>query len=856
MGFYFANPLWFVLLAAAGAYLLLVARRSLVDAPRRQRVLTVVARAALVLLLVSALARPRVMGPAKELSVSVLLDLSASMQPEELERNVALARTVAARVRPDQLRVIGFARGAAALPDTLTDEDIARAVASLDREGTDLQGAVLAGLGALKPGTSGRLVILTDGLHTAATLSRAVERARAQQAPVVYFAPAERTKPEIAAAALSVPVGVRPGARFTCTARIESTIETEATLTLYRGGFLAGEREVTLQPGTNLFPFETAFVAGSGRFGRLRLDCVGREDTELRNNTALALVALAERPRVLVVEGREEDGRFLRDALQASDLAVDVRGPFGLPQSLEALASYDLVILGDVPSLRVGPREVANLESYVRNLGGGFVMLGGEQSVTYYGTGVEELLPVSFAGRRKIVDRTVAIVFAVDKSGSMGGQKIELAKSALVASMELVALTDRVGVVVFDQSPKVIMPLVRASRRSEVADQVSRIHASGGTNIYPALHEAYKMLAMATERYKHIILLSDGRSQKADYENLIDQMGRLRITLSTIGIGKGADRELLSQLARLGSGRSYYTDDPMNIPQIFKRETLQVARNAVVDEPFQPLSVRPSSILRGLDMASAPFLLGYVASEPKPAAEVLLASEHGDPVLARWQRGLGRTAFFASDAKNRWAAEWLTWPGYNTFWTQLARDIMRSGAMEHDLDVDLRLANDRLRIELTAIDESGHYAGDGRARATIVGPEGAASTVELKLTAPGLYGAETPARAVGVHNVAVTFTRGDKSVTVNRGVALQYPAEFTRMKPDADLLANLAEATGGWRADHVGDLFRPVQGAGRTYHELWPWLVAAALVVFLLDLLIRRLNFGVAGSPRIMGKSE
>ena len=85
--------------------------------------------------------------------------------------------------------------------------------------------------------------------------------------------------------------------------------------------------------------------------------------------------------------------------------------------------------------------------------------------------------------------------------------------------------------------------------------------------------------------------------------------------------------------------------------------------------------IRATHALREIDMESAPFLLGYVMTRPKPTSEVILATEKGDPLLAWWRYGLGMTAAFTSDAKSRWAAEWLTWPGYGKFWTQVVRQI-------------------------------------------------------------------------------------------------------------------------------------------------------------------------------------
>ena len=87
--------------------------------------------------------------------------------------------------------------------------------------------------------------------------------------------------------------------------------------------------------------------------------------------------------------------------------------------------------------------------------------------------------------------------------------------------------------------------------------------------------------------------------------------------------------------------------------------------------------VRPTQVLSEIRLDEAPFLLGYVVTRPKPTAEVILATESGDPLLAWWRYGLGMSVAFTSDAKARWAAEWLTWPQFGQFWAQVVRHALR-----------------------------------------------------------------------------------------------------------------------------------------------------------------------------------
>src|SRR5207302_7106155 len=113
------------------------------------------------------------------------------------------------------------------------------------------------------------------------------------------------------------------------------------------------------------------------------------------------------------------------------------------------------------------------------------------------------------------------------------------------------------------------------------------------------------------------------------------------------------------------------------VPQIFAKETVAASKSAINELPFNPQVVRPTQTLADLDFAAAPPLLGYVVTRAKPTSELVLASEAGDPLLTWWRYGLGMSVAFTSDAKSRWAAEWLSWPGYSKFWAQVVRHAMR-----------------------------------------------------------------------------------------------------------------------------------------------------------------------------------
>ena len=91
-----------------------------------------------------------------------------------------------------------------------------------------------------------------------------------------------------------------------------------------------------------------------------------------------------------------------------------------------------------------------------------------------------------------------------------------------------------------------------------------------------------------------------------------------RITVSTVAMGADSDTALLEEIAKTGQGRYYFADDPANVPQIFAKETVTASKSAIDEQPFVPQVVRASQALKEIDLDSAPFLLGYVMTRPKP----------------------------------------------------------------------------------------------------------------------------------------------------------------------------------------------------------------------------------------------
>ncbi len=148
-------------------------------------------------------------------------------------------------------------------------------------------------------------------------------------------------------------------------------------------------------------------------------------------------------------------------------------------------------------------------------------------------------------------------------------------------------------------------------------------------------------------------------------------------------------------------------------------------------------------------LTQSPLLLGYNATKPKPGAEILLATERGEPLLATWRYGLGQTAAFTSDAKARWASEWLTWPGYAKFWTQVARGLMRKGGPAA-FEVTQRELGDELDIRVDAVTPEGGFRNRLPITVHARRPDDSTQTVTATQDGPGSYRARVSLPPEGI----------------------------------------------------------------------------------------------------------
>jgi uncharacterized membrane protein len=687
------------------------------------------------------------------------------------------------------------------------------------------------------------VVLFTDGNETAGQAKAVIRKAQEQGVRIFAVPLSARGEGDAWLEAIEVPDVVRADEPVAARIRMHSRKEKDATVELLADGRLVERRNVHLQPGGSELQFDLRLPSRGLATLTAVLEAEGDEFPA--NDRQGRAVWVARAPQVLYVEGHPPSARYLNEALTAAGFAIVNRGARALPGAPQGLDPYDLVILSDVAAKDLSETQMRALRTYVRDGAGGLLFAGGENTYGeegYSDSPIEEILPVRF--RLKEKRKELALVIVLDKSYSMKGAKIELAKEAVKAALDLLEETHRFGVITFNWDPFVTLPLQSVSNKPRLVDEVSRIQASGQTNIFPALKSAHLQLAATDAKVRHAILLSDGKSYPNDYQTLVSRMAEEDITVSTVAVGEEADRELLANIGRWGKGRSYFVEDANRVPQIFIEETQLAVQTTLTEKPFQPTLRHRIEAFRGIDFTSAPKLRGYVATEAKEGAEVLLESDNESPILARWRYGLGKVAVFTSDVKNRWATDWLNWPGYGKLWSQLARETSRRDRAEETEFRVAREGNDAV-VTLESIDAQGNYRNDLAPTLMMRSSLGAPSEMVLRQEAPGLYRGRLP---LGPASESYTIELNSEELAADgweetgsrRALFHPYPDELRFYEPRIELLEALAVETGGKMAPEIDDLVHDYGETVPVPTPLRPWLTGLALLIYLFDVALRR----------------
>jgi Ca-activated chloride channel family protein len=861
MGIRFESPTWLLLLIpllAITVGLHLAARRRM---GARRRLVALVVRTALLSALVGALAGFQLVLPVDRLATVFVLDLSDSVGTSGRTAALEFVRASLQEMPDgDVAGIVAFGRDA--LVERLPEDvrDMARIRSTPVTGATDI-GAALRLASALFPDDAQkRIVLVTDGNDTTGRGLQEASIAGARGIQIETFLVGLAGRDEVLVERLSTPSTARLGEEVEAIAEIRSTVDQPATVRLYLNGAVVATQALDLTAGMTRVTFRV--TPSEPGFLRFRIVVEAALDTFSENNRADSNTIVKGEPRILVLAGDQAVASQLVGALEAEGQLVDQMVPEALPTDFADLVTYDSVVVVDVPRIRFSDRQLAALQVYVRDLGRGLVMIGGPESYGaggYTDTTLEATLPVDMGVRDRQKQPDVALVVVIDKSGSMdachcntfnqgggsqiqGVRKVDIGKEAILRAAAALTSRDELGVVAFDSAAHWVVQTEPLGNIGDLQGQIAGIEPNGQTNIFSGLQQAVTSLEGATATRRHIILLTDGWSTSGQYDAILKQMKAAGITLSTVGAGGGAN-PFLEQLAAQGGGRFYAAANPASIPDIFLKETQQVAGEQIVEEPFYPIQTSSSPILRGLDQGF-PQLLGYNGTTAKSAAQTVLVTARDDPLLAQWQYGLGRSVAWTSDSTGRWARSWLGWDGFPRFFSQLVAWTF-PGEETSGIEATFQTTGSDTRLRVESVQDDGSPRDFYRTTAVVVGPDLEPVEVTLDQTAPGVYETDLGEIPSGAYAVRVTQTRPGASA-LGRTVGLVAPvaAEYRLLGVNEALLATLRAATGGTAIAGPAEPWRHDLHVTASFTELWPLLLLLALLLWPLDIALRRVSIG------------
>lgn len=790
------------------------------------------------LCLVLALADMSIVKTSKDTTTIFLSDLSNSISGNQEDMKQFIREALQSKQEEDHVASIVFGKDVE-LEAEVTDHLKANILESqVNASYTDIEQALVKSITMMPGDTNKRIVLLTDGKENKGDVSKLVHAIKQQNIEMKVKLLESHLNSEVYVDSFYIPQKVNLGEQFQVHMDIYATMDTEAKVTLIADGEKLTTEKMSLTKGSNKYVLnDTAKKMGFVNY-ELLIEPV--HDTVTINNSYSAFTLVESSPKILILYDQVTDATQLEKIAESLGLEYDSMQSSMAPTRMENLLKYKSIILCNVSADRLDNGFLDQLDDYVKDFGGGMVAIGGENAYAlggYYKTSLETVLPVNMH-MRGIKDKpSVAMMLVIDKSGSMSGINLKLAKEAAVRTLEVLEDKDEIGVVAFDDKPYNVVDVQKAENRESIQESILGIMEGGGTSILPALSEAYQELSLSKAEIKHIILLTDGQAENTGYEGLLANMNDNKITLSTVGIGGSTDTRLLNYLASSGNGRFYLTKDGLSIPRIFAKEAFLATRTYLNNITFTPEISSYHSILSSVYNEGLPQLHGYVGTSPKDAATVLLSSPMKDPILVTWQYGLGKTVAWTSDLSGQWSSDYNAWGLNNILWQNIIHYTIENYSRE-PIELESTFENGEVQVTLTTSGDNDRLLDTS---VQIQTPSSKSMTLNLEPVRKGVYTGSFLPEEIGSYMLkGVQKDQGQILGTGLGGITVPYSEEYKIVKNTT--FKEFIEHVDGEYIQGADQVFSQLDAKVKTKENATNGLLIIAMFIWIIDIAIRRLN--------------
>ena len=798
--------------------------------------------------------------PERTGTLVVLTDLSRSMPDGARQEMDSLIRRLE-HSAPDssKLSVISFAGtpfveklpDSAAFPGLKTEPS--------EPHATDIAGAIDAALELIPSDASGRILLLSDGLHTTGSpVAASAAMAATRGVAIDYRLLSRGSADDAAVLSVDAPLRAAPGVIYTISARLYAQTSGPAVCRIRKNGGVWLTREVRLRRGVTTVSWrDKTNSPGTANYEvELVLPEGAPADPVPENNRVRRIVSIEGRKPVLLVTASPTKNlaRILREA----GLDVKVMEPSSAALAPEVLGGVSGVIFENVKASSFGMDSLARLKGLVSAGSLGFMMTGGKSSFAlggYYRSELEDVLPVTLEQRNEVRKGTNAVVVVLDRSGSMsmtnskGISKMSLANTATVEVLNLLSDVDHIGVIAVDSSPHTVTNLAPVADVRGRANKIRSIESmGGGIFTYTGLKAAFEMLTKSDIPSRHIILFADASDaeEPGAYKELLDTAEANGITVSVVGLGTKSDCDaaFLMDVAKRGNGLAYFTDKAEELPRIFAEDTFVMVRSTFLTDPVKALLQPAATVLPGSGKFSRTYdFNGCNLTYLRPGCDAVLLTDNEDraPIAATGTFGLGRVAAFCAEADGRYTGPFAQDPGAVPFLTSLVTWMTASDdeGADYMITQDIRNGSHYAALELDPARTADPFRNTPVLTAVFCDDSGRTETRKYPLAwdGPDRLVSEVPLSGGNIVLGSIQWDNARPHPLVP--VELPYSPEFNPGRTSGRELAELLRAGGGRERIAVEETWDDIPKRLRAF-PLTPFFCLAAILLFLFEIAERR----------------
>ncbi|MBI9016643.1 MAG: VWA domain-containing protein [Phycisphaerae bacterium] len=879
--FYFAKP-WWLLACALIVPAIWIAWANLASLGNVRRYVAIGLRCLVIFLLAAMLARPKLAEENQTLAVMAVIDHSSSV-PEAL-KNASfdyLDEVLAKKEAENMLAVVDIAEMASISRLPSRDTEIRRRNTTLNGSASDLAKGLQMAMAISPADTATRILLVSDGNETSGDLKEAARIAAANGIPIDVLPLRYNYEHEVIFKKLATPVQARSGQTVSLRFVLSSTAKASGKIVLTCNGkavILDPENEniaanIELTPGTNVKTISLPVgTRGMHDYEAVFIPDDESQDMIVQNNKATAITYVSGPGHVLVCDADGKSGTYLLNMLNSSDIEAQYLPVDSFPDKLTQLMDTDAVVLVNIDCSNFSYQQQEMIVKYVNELGGGLVMIGGDNSFGaggWIGSPVADILPVDLDPPQKKQLPKGALMLIMHAceipQGNYWGKRI--AKEAVKTLSRL----DYAGVLAYSYNGDGdwVYPFSQVDDKKKINAAIDNMVMGDMPSLHDLAQQAYDKLKTSDAAQKHVIVISDG-DPAPPTGALLDLCKKEGITITGIGINPHSPNDVnsLKYVAQKTGGRFYHVKNPNDLPKIFIKEAQVIKRALIIEEPFIPqITYSLNEITKGLP-SPLPKLDGYIFTGPKSGlSQVIFVSDKSDPILATCQSGLGRCVAFTSSIDSRWGSSWLGWPSNERFWEQVTRWACKSSSSKSsDCDAYVEINGQEVSLNVEAIDSDGSFIQLANIDGRVITPDFNTSNMKLSQNGPGEYSGKFKANGPGSYIINLQYRKiGDKEPRLTQiPVSVPFAPEFRELSDNSALLKEICDISGGRLLDvpwEAGDDFDKVLDEANLYDtanikfpqselSIARYLMYAWLVLFLLDIAVRRVSLNIIAMIR------